>query len=270
MRGGEPGQRRLDRGRRPGEPVEVWAGEALDAVTLARSFCQGAVHQALGWVWSEGIALDDQGVPVDLTIRSFGILSARETPAMDVTLHPGSALARATASDAVFCGNAAGRGVDCTTSSGPQWPTRRVRTRATVDSEPAPVGPYLRPCGAPDPGSSCQARSGDVAIPRTGRLLSSPGRHGGRAPPSPRPTWPPSWAARGSALADVVKTTVFLPRHGRLRRGQRGVDGRSSMSPAPTRSAVGRVGPADRRTHRSGSLGLRQRRLEAAARELRA
>ena len=55
--------------------VDVWAGAALCGVTL-RSYALGAVHQALGLVWSEGIAVDDTGVPVDLTIRSFGILAA--------------------------------------------------------------------------------------------------------------------------------------------------------------------------------------------------
>ncbi len=38
--------------------VEVWAGEVLDEVTL-RSYCLGAVHQALSWVRREGIAVDD-------------------------------------------------------------------------------------------------------------------------------------------------------------------------------------------------------------------
>ena len=37
--------------------VDVWAGEILCPVTL-RSYALGAVHQALGMVWSEGIALD--------------------------------------------------------------------------------------------------------------------------------------------------------------------------------------------------------------------
>ena len=42
-------------------------------------------------VTSEGIAVDDDGVPVDLTIRSFGITPARAFPHVDVTLaasHP--------------------------------------------------------------------------------------------------------------------------------------------------------------------------------------
>ena len=54
--------------------VDVWAGEILCPVTL-RSYALGAVHQALGMVWSEGIAVDGAGEPVDLTIRSFGILA---------------------------------------------------------------------------------------------------------------------------------------------------------------------------------------------------
>ena len=66
--------------------VDVWAGEILCPVTL-RSYALGAVHQALGMVWSEGIALDPAGEPVDLTIRSFGILPARDMPDVTVRLH---------------------------------------------------------------------------------------------------------------------------------------------------------------------------------------
>ena len=66
--------------------VDVWAGEILCPVTL-RSYALGAVHQALGMVWSEGIALDAAGEPVDLTIRSFGILAARDMPEVTVRLH---------------------------------------------------------------------------------------------------------------------------------------------------------------------------------------
>ena len=55
------------------------AGDVLDEVVL-RSYCVGAVHQALGWVRSEGIAVDEAGEVLDLTIRSFGILPARDMP----------------------------------------------------------------------------------------------------------------------------------------------------------------------------------------------
>ena len=69
----------LDDGGRGRVEVDVWAGEILCPVTL-RSYALGAVHQALGLVWSEGIAVDDAGEPVDLTIRSFGILAAGTCP----------------------------------------------------------------------------------------------------------------------------------------------------------------------------------------------
>ena len=36
---------------------------------------------------SEGIAVDAEGVVLDLTIRSFGILAARSTPPVEVTVH---------------------------------------------------------------------------------------------------------------------------------------------------------------------------------------
>ena len=68
--------------------VEVDAGRGLDEVVL-RSYCIGAAHQALGWVGSEGIAVDAAGTVHDLTIRSFGILAARDMPPVTVTVRPG-------------------------------------------------------------------------------------------------------------------------------------------------------------------------------------
>jgi len=87
--------------------VRVAAGDALDGVVL-RSYAIGAVHMALGWVLTEGLAVDpDTGEVHDLTIRSFGILRAKDTPPIDVELvdDPGAPLARA--SDAVFAAVAA-------------------------------------------------------------------------------------------------------------------------------------------------------------------
>ena len=55
--------------------VKVDAGEVLDEVVL-RSYCIGAVHQGLGWVRREGVAVDASGHVLDLTIRSFGVLPA--------------------------------------------------------------------------------------------------------------------------------------------------------------------------------------------------
>lgn len=65
--------------------VTVQCGEVLDHVVL-RSYCIGATHTALGWIRSEGLAVDDDGVPVDLTIRSFGILRAVDMPRVEIHL----------------------------------------------------------------------------------------------------------------------------------------------------------------------------------------
>ena len=101
--------------------VEVWAGEVLHPVTL-RSYAIGAVHQALGLVWSEGIAVDADGVPLDLTIRSFGILAAREMPQVDVTLHEDDRWP-VNGSDAVFAATVAAAWI--AEGLSPRWPTRR-------------------------------------------------------------------------------------------------------------------------------------------------
>ena len=52
----------LGEGPRGRVEVDVWAGEVLCPVTL-RSYALGAVHQALGMVWSEGIAVDAPASP---------------------------------------------------------------------------------------------------------------------------------------------------------------------------------------------------------------
>jgi xanthine dehydrogenase small subunit len=101
--------------------VDVWAGEILDPVTM-RSYVVGAVHQALGLVWSEGIAVDAAGVPLDLTIRSFGILAAREMPQVEVTLHEDDRWP-VNGSDAVFAATATAAWI--AEGVPPRWPTRR-------------------------------------------------------------------------------------------------------------------------------------------------
>lgn len=65
--------------------VRVNAGRVLDEVVL-RSYVIGAAHMGLGWVRSEGLALGVDGVPLDLTIRSFGVLRAVDTPRIEVTV----------------------------------------------------------------------------------------------------------------------------------------------------------------------------------------
>lgn len=85
--------------------VQVAAGEPLDERVL-RSYCVGAAHMALGWVTSEGISIGDDGVPHDLTMRSFGVLRAVDTPRIDVEIVPSDADA-VNGSDAVFAAVAA-------------------------------------------------------------------------------------------------------------------------------------------------------------------
>ncbi len=115
----------LGKGERGVVEVDVWGGEVLCAVTL-RSYVLGAVHQALGLVWSEGIAVDDAGEPVDLTIRSFGILAARDMPEVDVRLHEGDGWP-CNGSDAVFAATLAAAWI--AEGLPPSWPTRRAAVR---------------------------------------------------------------------------------------------------------------------------------------------
>ncbi|CAN0234760.1 unnamed protein product, partial [Phaeothamnion confervicola] len=85
--------------------VRVECGAPLDEVVL-RSYCIGAAHMALGWVRSEALAVDGDGVPMDLTVRSFGILRAVDTPAIHVEIVDSDA-PPVNGSDAVFAAVAA-------------------------------------------------------------------------------------------------------------------------------------------------------------------
>lgn len=102
--------------------IRVRCGEVLDA-TVLRSYCIGAAHMALGWVRSEGIAVDELGQPLDLTMRSFGILRAVETPRVEVVIdHDHDPV---NGSDAVFATVAAA--VWRADGFPPVWPTARVK-----------------------------------------------------------------------------------------------------------------------------------------------
>jgi hypothetical protein len=81
--------------------VEVEAGPSIDDVVL-RSYCIGAAHQALSWVGSEGVAVDNDGAIRDLTVRSFGILRARDTPPITVVIRETDEGEPVNGSDAVF------------------------------------------------------------------------------------------------------------------------------------------------------------------------
>jgi hypothetical protein len=84
--------------------VRVRCGEVLDEVVL-RSYCIGAVHMALGWVTSEGLAVGEDGTVADLTIRSYGILRPADMPevVVEVVGDDGPAVC---GSDAVFAATA--------------------------------------------------------------------------------------------------------------------------------------------------------------------
>jgi hypothetical protein len=86
----------------------VEAGPVLDEVVL-RSYCIGATHQALGWVRSEGVAVDGDGEVRDLTVRSFGILQARAMPPVTVAFESDGGREPVNGSDAVFAAVAAAR-----------------------------------------------------------------------------------------------------------------------------------------------------------------
>ncbi|MDQ1382724.1 MAG: hypothetical protein QOG65_103 [Actinomycetota bacterium] len=97
----------VDNGKVTRVDITLAAGDPLDEVVL-RSYAIGAAHMALGWVTSEGLAVDaETGEIHDLTIRSFGVLRASETPPINVTIAGDAAPARARATDAVFAAVAA-------------------------------------------------------------------------------------------------------------------------------------------------------------------
>ena len=110
--------------------VRVAAGDPLDE-TVLRSYAVGAAHMALGWVLSEGIAVDSRtGEVHDLTIRSFGVIRAKDTPVIDVTVvaDPGDPCPRA--SDAVFAAVAAAAWNSVTLAEGARpeaFPARGTR-----------------------------------------------------------------------------------------------------------------------------------------------
>jgi hypothetical protein len=90
--------------------VRVSCGDPLDEMVL-RSYCIGAAHMAFGWVTSEGLAVDAEGVVHDLTIRSFGVVRALDTPAIDVEIVRSDG-PPVNGSDAVFVAVAAALWVD--------------------------------------------------------------------------------------------------------------------------------------------------------------
>ncbi len=64
--------------------VEVDCGTLLDHA-VARSYAIGAAHMAYSWVTAESLTLNPDGHVEDLTVRSFNIVRAVDTPRIDVT-----------------------------------------------------------------------------------------------------------------------------------------------------------------------------------------
>ncbi|MGE3620243.1 MAG: 2Fe-2S iron-sulfur cluster-binding protein [Acidimicrobiia bacterium] len=99
--------------------LRVHPGEVLDEVVI-RSYAVGAAHMALSWISSEGLAVDEDGQVHDLTIRSFGVLRAADTPPIEVEVVPGPGSAVRT-SDAAFAAVAAAAWLH--QGCPPDWPT---------------------------------------------------------------------------------------------------------------------------------------------------
>ncbi len=98
--------------------VSVRCGRVLDEVVL-RSYCIGAAHMAYSWVMSEGLTVDAQGEVHDLTIRSFGIVRAVDTPPIEVELVDDDT-EPINGSDAVFAAVAAATWMHA--GFAPRWP----------------------------------------------------------------------------------------------------------------------------------------------------
>ncbi len=65
--------------------VAVACGPPLDE-TVLRSYCIGAAHMGWSWLTSEALTVDPDGGIADLTIRSFGVVRAVDTPRVTVTI----------------------------------------------------------------------------------------------------------------------------------------------------------------------------------------
>ena len=118
-----------------GVTVRVAAGDPLDEVVL-RSYAIGAAHLALGWVCTEGLAVDPgTGEVLDLTIRSFGIVRPARMPVVTVEIVDDAGAPRPAASDAVFAAVAAATWNALADAEGVRpetWPARHTAAARTL------------------------------------------------------------------------------------------------------------------------------------------
>lgn len=98
-------------------------------LTVLRSYCLGAAHMALGLVRTEAVSVGDDGAPLDLTIRSFGVLRAADTPTVHVDIDtsgpPTPVTEMVSGSDAVLAAVAAAAWRRA--GFPPAWPVERSR-----------------------------------------------------------------------------------------------------------------------------------------------
>ena len=119
-------------GALPRVAVRVAAGDPLDEVVL-RSYAIGAAHMALGWVLTESLTVDPvSGEVHDLTIRSFGIVRAKDMPPVDVEIIDDRHEPRAGSSDAVFAAVAAAAWNALARAEGTRPDTFPARTTRTA------------------------------------------------------------------------------------------------------------------------------------------
>ena len=240
--------------------VRVDAGEVLDEVVL-RSYATGAAHMALSWVSSEGIAVDEAGTVHDLTIRSFGVLRAVDTPPIEIELVPATAPPCRGSRRGVRRGGG-GR------VAAPRLPGRLAHRRplALTDWPPCrrPSVRTPRSC-APATGSSSPARSGisdGKLVHRRPRRRAAPGdrqprraaRRRGRLPRPTSPRPPCSCAHLGSDYPQMNEVYMEL-----LRRPPPGPVGhRRGRAPARCPGGGGSLGPRrGRMTAMSGAVDHR-------------
>ena len=232
----------------------------LCPVTL-RSYALGAVHQALGWCGARASRWTIDGEPVDLTIRSFGILAARDMPEVTVRLHEEDRWP-VNGSDAVFVATLAAawiaeglpapladttrrracavarrgtigrsRGARMSPAVGPYSPVRRVGDWVITSGQ---VGLATDEAGAPalvPGGTVAELRQ---ALQNVAEVL----------------------AIEGATLADVVKTTLYLVDMGEFAAvNEVWVEYFTENRPDPFCRRRG--GAADRRPGRGRGLGLR-------------